>query len=127
MAGLGGCAAETGELGSDDDAVLAPVSLGTEPSIFGGERDEGSALDAVVALRVGTGGTFELCTGALVAPNVVLTARHCVTKNVTTSVACDENGRSANGAHVDYDEDPRTVGVYVGATPSFGQRPDAVA
>jgi hypothetical protein len=122
---LGGCAAEQGLDG--DEAVLLPVDLGTSPSIFGGEQDSGEALDAVVALRVGTGGTFELCTGALVAPNVVLTARHCVTKNVTTSVACDEAGRSANGKHVDYDEDPRTVGIYVGATPSFAQRPDAVA
>ena len=70
----------------------------TDPSIFGGAKDDDSdAIPGVVALRVGSGTTFELCSGALIAPNVVLTARHCVTKNATTSVACDENGSSANG------------------------------
>ncbi len=119
-----GCAVETSE-----SAVQARVTTGAAaPTIFGGAKDDDSeAALGVVALRVGNGGTFELCSGALVAPNVVLTARHCVTKNVTTSVACDENGRSANGAHVKSDEEPSTIGVYLGANPSFARAPVAVA
>ncbi len=95
--GAAGCATEV-----SDHAVETRVSASTtDPTIFGGAKDDdGDAIPGVVALRVGTGTTFELCSGALVAPNVVLTARHCVTKNATTSVACDENGRSANGPHV---------------------------
>src|SRR5205085_1978599 len=90
--------------------------------IFGGAKDDDDdAIDGVVALRVGLGNTFELCTGALIAPNVVLTARHCVTKNATTSVSCDENGRSANGEHVTEDEDPASIGIYGGASPSFAK------
>ena len=119
-----GCAAE-----ASDSNVEARVTIGSVGSaIFGGAKDDdGEAIPGVVALRVGTGGTFELCSGALVAPNVVLTARHCITKNVTTSVSCDENGRSANGAHVKGDEDPSAIGVYLGANPSFARAPVSVA
>lgn len=120
-----GCAAETA---SEPGDVRVDVGTdGARPSIFGGERDaDDRALPGVVALRVGVSGTFELCTGAVVAPNVVLTARHCVTKNTTASVACDEEGRSANGPHVLGDEAPATIGIYTGASPSFSRRPVAL-
>src|SRR4051794_5577274 len=74
-----GCAGET-----DETPVLATVhSTSSTPSIFSGVQDDDShAIAGVVALRVGASGTFELCSGALLAPNVVLTARHCVTKNL---------------------------------------------
>lgn len=113
-----GCATEV-----SDQAVETRVSTSTTaPSIFGGAKDDDSdAIPGVVALRVGTGTTFELCSGALIAPNVVLTARHCVTKNATTSVACDENGHSANGPHVTADEEPATIAVYTGSSPSFAK------
>jgi hypothetical protein len=120
---LTGCAVQSGE-----SRVEAQVGVSTSsPTIFGGEKDDdGQALAGVVALRVGTGATFELCSGTLLAPNVVLTARHCVIKTVSTSVACDENGRSANGAHFESDESPASIGVYVGANPSFAQAAVAV-
>jgi hypothetical protein len=113
-----GCANEV-----SDQAVETRVSASTsDPTIFGGAKDDDSnAIAGVVALRVGTGTTFELCSGALIAPNLVLTARHCVTKNATTSVACDENGRSANGPHVTADEEPASIGVYTGSAPSFAK------
>lgn len=113
----------------DDVETDVRVQTGSsETEIFGGAKDDDAeSIGGVVALRVGTGGTFELCTGALLAPNVVLTARHCVTKNATTSVSCDEEGRSANGKHVEADEDPQAVGVYVGSSPNFAQKPTSVA
>ncbi len=128
ISGAAGCAAESAD-DAGNEPVLAKVDTGSsDPTIYGGERDddEGS-IGGVVALRVGAGGSFELCTGALVAPNVVLTARHCVTKNTTTSVSCDENGRSANGPHVVGDEAPGTIGIYTGASPVFSKRPLALA
>jgi Trypsin len=120
LASLTGCASEP-----SDSTVEARVAVGTsDPTIYGGtEDDDGEAAPGVVALRVGTGGTFELCSAALIAPNVVVTARHCVTKNVSTSVSCDEDGRSANGPHVSADEEPSTIGVYVGANPRFAGDP----
>jgi V8-like Glu-specific endopeptidase len=43
-----------------------------EPLIYGGEPVEPGAWPAVVAVR-----TSKLCTGTLIAPNLVLTAAHC--------------------------------------------------
>jgi V8-like Glu-specific endopeptidase len=125
MIALGaGCAAEA----EGDAPVLATVHSSSSTSIFNGTRDDdGQALPGVIALRVGASGTFELCSGALIAPNVVLTARHCVTKNLTSSVACDENGHSANGPHVSGEQDPIDVGVYTGDAPNFATRPISVA
>ena len=124
MIGSAGCAAEVPE-----SSVETGVVTGTSQArIFGGAKDDdGDSIAGVVALRVGSGSTFELCTGALIAPNLVLTARHCVTKNITSSVACDENGRSVNGEHVSGTQDPRSIGVYVGALPSFAKAPTAIA
>src|SRR4051812_38442962 len=69
---LAACA--IGCAGPDDQPVLTTVSsAGADPKIFGGARDDDDqAVKGVVALRVGAAGTFELCSGALLAPNVVL-------------------------------------------------------
>lgn len=116
-----GCAAEA------DDGVQVDVSLGSKTSIFGGAPDDDEhAISSVVALKVGSAGSYELCSGALIAPNVVLTARHCVAKSLTTSVSCDEDGRSTNGAHVAGNQHPENVAVYVGAAPKFSRAADAV-
>lgn len=68
-----GAAVDDDTPGSNDEAVVH------------GKRDRGRH-PAVVALRVGDG---ELCTGALVSPRAVLTARHCVSVT-TTTVRCDD-------------------------------------
>lgn len=126
LVGITGCAAEVPE--NADVAPTVTVATGAvETNIFGGEDDDDQdAIGSVVALKVGSGGTFELCSGALVAPNVVLTARHCVANSITTSVSCDENGRSTNGAHVAGEQAPQAVAVYTGAAPKFGHDPVAV-
>lgn len=56
-----------------------------------------------------------LCSGALVAPNLVLTARHCVSKAVTATPSCDARGRSHNGDHLADDVDPSAIAIYTGA------------
>lgn len=99
-----------------------------EDAIFGGIRDDdGRGGSNVVALRVGTGGTFDLCSGAVIAPNVVLTARHCVARTISETISCDENGRSTSGPHIAAAEDPKDIAVFVGATPSFSRAPNALA
>lgn len=55
-----------------------------------------------------------LCSGALVAPNLVLTARHCVSRAVTATPSCDAQGRSHNGLHLAEDADPAQIAVYTG-------------
>lgn len=123
-----GCGGQDGEESLDDAVNVAPEGDAPRPLIYGGTQDDDErALSGVVALRVGTGSTFELCSGSLIAPNVVLTARHCVTQNVTSSVSCDQNGRSANGKHVATDEDPTIIGVYTGPRPNFARKPEARA
>jgi S1-C subfamily serine protease len=56
-----------------------------------------------------------LCSGALVAPNLILTARHCVSRAITATPACDARGESHNGLHLADDADPSTIAIYVGA------------
>lgn len=124
LMGAAGCA----EADEAERAVVATdVSLGSETRILGGENDDDPiAASYVVALKVGTKGKFELCSGALVAPNIVLTARHCVAHGITTTVVCDENGNSTNGRHVSGTQPASNVAAYTGASPKFGQMPEAV-
>lgn len=120
--GTAACVVETSDQGVDVDVTTGTAA----PSIFGGAKDDDRASAAgVVALRVGTGSKFVLCTGALVAPNLVLTARHCLTEKMAASVACDEYGRSTSGDQIIADRDPREIGIYLGATPDFAAPPVA--
>lgn len=112
--------------GGTDDAQGTP---GSESAIFGGVRDDDAlAMPGVVALRVGRDGAYDICSGALLAPNVVLTARHCVAQNLADAISCDEEGRATNAvAHVAGEEAPANISVFVGAAPRFSRSPDAVA
>lgn len=119
-----GCASE---IGSDDAAVETRIDQGSHTTIFGGAKDDDAAsVPGVVAIRVGTAGAYELCSGVLVGPNVVLTARHCVTRNLTTSISCDEEGNSANGTHVAGDQAPTDLAIFLGPTPVFSAKPQAI-
>ncbi|MGC4064744.1 MAG: trypsin-like serine protease [Polyangiaceae bacterium] len=78
--------------------------------------------DAVVFLRANhESGEFDDCTGTLVSPHVVITAKHCVTTVKTGEFVCTgagvliENGQGAGvfGAKVD----PARIDVFSGAIP----------
>lgn len=56
------------------------------------------------------------CTGTLVAPSLVLTARHCVTKVTSDSIACDENGNATTGGVLGDDYPPNDLEVHLGPT-----------
>ena len=75
---------------------------------------ESLGVVAVATTHEGNPNTVTLCSGALVAPNLVLTARHCVSRAITTMPSCDSDGRSHNGAHLGDDADPAAISVYVG-------------
>jgi hypothetical protein len=98
----------------------------THEAIYGGSPDNDThANNAVVSLKIGEGTTFVLCSGALIAPNVVLTARHCVSVNITNSIACDSNGVSGNGDQMGADQTPSGIHIFVGPTPNFVGTPAA--
>jgi len=94
-------------------------------SIYGGSREAVELDSNVVALRVGLGTPFTLCSGTLVATNVVLTAKHCVTQALTEEVSCGSDGLSYNGSHVIRIQDPAEIGVYIGTRILFEAEPTA--
>jgi hypothetical protein len=76
-------------------------------------QEEGGVVALGTTLD-GDSSHMTLCSGALIAPNLVVTARHCVSQSITTMPSCDARGRSHNGAHLAADADPSKIGIYVG-------------
>jgi hypothetical protein len=73
-------------------AEQSPGAVAEQRIVFG--EPSGIADDAVVRLRAPLGS----CTASLVAPNLVLTARHCLAVvNRLDGLACNPDGTSANG------------------------------
>ena len=71
----------------------------------------------LVFLDPGTG--FRgICTAALIAPRLVLTARHCVA-DTDADVACSADGAPTSGGVVNANHDPRALYVFTGK-----ERPD---
>lgn len=62
---------------------------------MGGQVDTAQAHPAVVGLVIFGGGGGGICSGTLIAPNLVLTAQHCVARVTSSYVIC---GRSAFGS-----------------------------
>jgi hypothetical protein len=97
----------------------------TAEPIYGGEiDDDANSSPAVVAVQV-VSTSIVLCSGSLVAPNVLVTARHCVSAAVSDSVLCEESGASGSGAQLGADADPSTIQVFTGARPNLDSPPDA--
>jgi hypothetical protein len=88
---------------SKNDEPSGPEAL-DETEIVKGVPSRGKD-PAVVALRIGD---QALCTGSLIAKDVVLTARHCVAQ-ASQSVECPAQGRQ-----VYRDHDPASIEVLVG-------------
>src|SRR5262245_46282236 len=81
-----------------------------------------ASQDAVVLLVHYDKATYEFgeCTGTLLAPNLVLTARHCVA-NTDEAAACDETGKPLAEGSVYKDHKAETMYVFTGnRRPDFG-------
>jgi hypothetical protein len=77
----------TDDRGIGESAAAGDGSVGqvSEP-IVGGSTD--SEHDAVLAIALVTRREEALCSGSLIAPNLVLTARHCVAVTASEQVQC---------------------------------------
>lgn len=93
----------------------------TLPVLYG--TPSGADDDGVVQLRATNArGTALSCTGTLVAPNLVITARHCVTNFKPEPFACTADGEltptSVGGETGEY-VDPAQIQVRVGSMVAF--------
>ncbi|MBX3186596.1 MAG: trypsin-like serine protease [Labilithrix sp.] len=79
------------------------------------EQESSSGVVAIATTMADSPTHITLCSGAVVAPNLVLTARHCVSRAVTATPSCDARGRSHNGDHLAEDVDPSAIAIYTGA------------
>lgn len=116
-AALGACAApfEANEEQHHVGRAIQPIVGGIT---------SGTSQDAVVALaRFANGARVGLCTATLVAPNLVVTARHCVSATDATA-ACGADGKPVAGAMLHGDRAPATLAVYAA---SGGLAPDTTA
>ncbi len=97
-------------------SLLSALSITCARTIPQPTQAAADATHGVVAIatRHPDDGSFTLCSGALVAPNLLLTARHCVSKSITATPSCDTRGASHNGDHIGADEDPSSIAVYIG-------------
>lgn len=111
---LARCSASGPTSHSDDE-----VSRSAEPIIRG--LPSGAQHDAVVVLATFAGATRKsVCTATVVAPNLLLTARHCVS-DAEGSTACAMSGEPIRGGGVLADRDPHDLVVFTGAS---GVAPD---
>ncbi len=79
------------------------------------EQESSSGVVAIATTMADSPTHITLCSGAIVAPNLILTARHCVSRAVTATPSCDARGRSHNGDHLAEDVDPASIAIYTGA------------
>ncbi len=87
---LGGSLAASACGGTPDSEEVAT----TRQKIINGE-DSTDAQDAAVLLfHVSKTNQIASCTGTLIAPNLVLTARHCVSKVTEAAFGCDGEGNA---------------------------------
>lgn len=106
------------------------IGTSADPIIKG--KDSTSDQDAVVLIvKLDFKSGIGACTGTLIAPNLVLTARHCVSNVASAPFGCKEDGTlypGSQGGKAGSDFDPKILRFFVGKdAPEFGRGPINVA
>jgi MYXO-CTERM domain-containing protein len=100
--------------GCSVDATGSEKTAHGASAIIHGEADT-DEHDSVVLLAILEGNVpGGACTGTMVAPNLVLTARHCVSETDHRGVLCRVDGTPYSGGEVGADYDPADLLVYTG-------------
>lgn len=105
-----GCAAESvdPDLGSAASPIINGVPSGPEDN------------SAVAVLNLPPGGGFNgACSGVLISPKIVLTARHCVSQTQAGGVACTKDGKSVAGGGVIKDYPAGNLAILTGTKLNF--------
>lgn len=107
------------------ESPASDTDIGTTQEAIINGSDSPTTQNSVVLIYhlddVTTAGetTVEGCSGTLLAPNLVLTARHCVS-DTDEGVICDSNGNALSGGKVISDYDPSQIFIFGGNTrPNF--------
>jgi MYXO-CTERM domain-containing protein len=108
-----GCSSEAGAgAGAGREPGDESVARASSPIIAGSPST--SDQDAVVLLAIHSGGALRgTCTGTLVAPNLVLTARHCVSET-DRGALCTKSGSAIQEGVVHGDYSASELYVYTG-------------
>lgn len=108
---------------SSSPEVSDPALGTTRQAIINGKAST-TDQDAVVLLYHidRSQGAFGACTGTLIAPNLVLTARHCVSSVAEAPFGCDEKGNpQGSGANAGADLSVTGFSIFLGTDrPQFG-------
>lgn len=104
---VAGCASDDGPYGGERIERARSAIIGGEPS----EASQDSVVMLVFSDAAGS--RRGICTAALVAPRLVLTARHCVSET-DEDVSCSVDGTAVHGGAVRATHDARDLYVFTG-------------
>jgi uncharacterized protein (TIGR03382 family) len=105
-------AASLGCSGRPDTSHETWASVGQ--SIVNGTASDSSQDDVVLVIHPAGGGLIYECTGTLLTPDLVLTARHCVSQPVDQPFSCDSKGNGSAGGGVGGDYSPDSLYIFTG-------------
>jgi hypothetical protein len=120
---------------SSNGSLPEPLERGSQPIIGGVDSED--ADDGVVVIRVDRSKDTSVCSGAMIAPNLLLTARHCLVADYPADdIRCKPDGTlmMPSGGQLGEAVAPAKLQVFVGPEPSQdntsglpGGEPDAIA